>query len=60
VVFKLSPQKNGTWKYSVIHKFTGADGGFPYGVILDDKGNLYGTTQAFGKYNAGVAFEITP
>jgi hypothetical protein len=38
----------------------GADGGFPYGVILNDKGNLYGTTQAFGKYNAGVAFEITP
>jgi len=60
VVFKLTPQKNGKWKYSVLHKFAGADGGFPLGVILDDKGNLYGTTQAFGKYGAGVAFEITP
>jgi len=60
VIFKLTPQKNGTWQYNVLHKFNGADGGFPYGVILDDKGNLYGTTQAFGKYNSGVAFEITP
>ena len=60
VIFKLTPQTGGRWKYSVVHKFNGADGGFPYGAILDDKGNLYGTTQAFGKYNAGVAFEITP
>jgi len=61
VVFKLTPQKNGKWNYSVLHKFNGSDGGFVvYGVILDEKGNLYGTTQSFGKYNAGVAFEITP
>jgi uncharacterized repeat protein (TIGR03803 family) len=60
VIFKLTHQAGGKWKYSVMHKFNGADGGFPYGVILDEKGNLYGTTQAFGKYNAGVAFEITP
>jgi hypothetical protein len=59
VVFKLAPQKNGKWKYSVMHKFSGPDGGFPWGVTIDDKGNLYGTTQAFGKYGAGVAFEIT-
>jgi uncharacterized repeat protein (TIGR03803 family) len=60
VIFKLTPAAGGKWKYSVLHKFIGTDGGFPYGVILDDKGNLYGTTQAFGKYNAGVAFEIIP
>jgi hypothetical protein len=56
----LTPQTGGKWKYSVVHKFNGADGGFPYSVILDDKDNLFGTTQGFGKYNAGVAFEITP
>ena len=60
VVFKLSPQKNGKWKYSVVHKFAGTDGGYPLGVIIDRKGNLFGTTQAFGKYYAGTAFEITP
>ena len=61
VVFKLSPQKNGKWGYSVLHKFNGTDGAFPaYGVILDDKGNLFGVTSQFGKYGFGTAFEITP
>jgi len=56
----LTPQKNGKWKYTVLHKFTAADGEYPYGVIIDGKGNLFGTTQGFGKYYAGTAFEITP
>jgi uncharacterized repeat protein (TIGR03803 family) len=60
VVFKLAPQKNGKWTYSVLHKFTGKDGAFPWGVIVDDKGNLFGTTENGGKYNSGVAFEIAP
>jgi hypothetical protein len=60
VVFKLSLQTGGKWKYSVVHKSPGRDGGFPNGVIIDDKGNLYGTTQAFGAYGYGVACEITP
>jgi len=59
-VFKFSPQKDGSWKYSVVHKFNGNDGAFPYGVVLDDKGNIFGTTMQGGKYNLGVAFEITP
>jgi uncharacterized repeat protein (TIGR03803 family) len=59
-IFKLTPQTNGQWKYSVIHKFVGKDGAFPYGVIVDDKGNVFGTTEAGGTYNTGVAFEITP
>jgi hypothetical protein len=60
VVFKLTPQKSGTWMYSVVHKFTGKDGSFPWGVIVDDKGNLFGTTETGGTYNSGIAFEITP
>src|SRR5579863_7761775 len=61
VVFKLSPQKNGKWKYSVVYNFTAAGGGFQpfYGVIVDDKGNLFGVTSQFGKYGFGTAFEIT-
>jgi hypothetical protein len=61
VVFKLTPQQNGKWKYSVVYKLHGTDGdSLPYGVIVDGKGNLFGTTSAGGTYNSGVAFEITP
>jgi len=28
-VFKLTRQKNGQWRYSVVHKFSGRDGNFP-------------------------------
>ena len=59
VVFKLAPQTGGKWKYSVLHKFDGADGEFPIGVTIDDKGNLFGVTTNGGTYNEGVAFEIT-
>ncbi len=60
VVFKLTPQKNGAWTYSVLHKFTGKDGAFPWGLTIDDKGSLFGATESGGTYNRGVAFEITP
>jgi uncharacterized repeat protein (TIGR03803 family) len=60
VVFKLSPQKNGKWKYRVLYNFTAAGGGFQpfYGVIVDDKSHLFGVTSQFGKYGFGTAFEI--
>jgi hypothetical protein len=47
-------------EYSVLHKFTAADGEYPLGVVIDGRGNLFGTTQSFGKYHFGTAFEITP
>ena len=59
--FKLTPQENGKWKYTALHKFTGgADGAGPNDVIVDDKGNIFGTTFSGGKNGFGVAFEITP
>jgi len=61
VVFKLTPNSNGTWKYSVLHRFTGSDGAYPAAaLILDQKGNLYGTTTLGGAGGYGVVFEITP
>jgi hypothetical protein len=60
VVFKLSPQTGGGWSYSVVHTFTGTDGSSPVGVIVDEHGNLFGTTSNGGTYNTGVAFEIIP
>jgi uncharacterized repeat protein (TIGR03803 family) len=29
-------------------------------MILDDKGNLFGTTATGGAYIGGVVFELTP
>jgi uncharacterized repeat protein (TIGR03803 family) len=61
VVFKLSPRKSGRWEYSVLHTFTGYDGAQPdANLILDTKGNLYGTAATGGASGGGVAFEITP
>jgi hypothetical protein len=60
LVFKLTPQKNGTWKYSVVHLFRGPDGEYPNGLTMDKKGRLYGTTTLGGKYKVGVVFQITP
>jgi uncharacterized repeat protein (TIGR03803 family) len=59
-VFEMSPQRNGRYKFTVLHKFVGTDGDTPLGVILDGKGNLFGTTKNGGTYGAGTAFELTP
>jgi hypothetical protein len=55
----LTPKPNGEWAYTLVHKFSGPDGNFPYGVTLDGEGHMFGTTSAGGTYNSGVAFEIT-
>jgi uncharacterized repeat protein (TIGR03803 family) len=54
VVYRLTPRTARKWRYTVLHRFNGPDGAQPGGgVVLDGKGNLYGTA-----YN--VVFEITP
>jgi uncharacterized repeat protein (TIGR03803 family) len=62
VVFRLAPQKNGSWKYNVIYELNETTGGVQpfYGVILDGKGNLFGVTSSSGTYGSGTAFEISP
>lgn len=59
-VFELTPSNSG-WTEQLIHSFNGADGIAPYlGHLTWDKtGNLYGTTKAGGKYNAGTVFKLT-
>jgi len=49
-----------TGKETVLHSFTGgADGGNPQaGLVLDQAGNLYGTTQHGGTYLKGTVFKI--
>jgi hypothetical protein len=68
VVFKLTPNANGSWTKRVIHRFSGKDGleaSGADGLILDSQGNLYGATFIGGKGNCngfgcGVAFELIP
>ena len=61
LVYKLTPGPGGEWKYSVVHSFSGNDGGLPTAdLIIDGKGNLYGGTEAGGPAGHGVIYEITP
>lgn len=61
VVFKLAPERNGTWTEGVLHAFTNAQGSHPRSGFVDDGvGNLYGTTYGDGSKTFGTVFEITP
>lgn len=55
-VFKVDTMGN----ESLIHSFAGGeDGSFPNaGLIMDTKGNLYGTTDGGGTSNAGTVFKV--
>jgi uncharacterized repeat protein (TIGR03803 family) len=66
VVYRLSPNSNGTWTQATLYSFNcGSDGGGPEGaLVLDAAGNLYGTTPIGGTgsacgYGCGVVFELT-
>ena len=62
-VFRLTPNSNGTWGFSVLHVFQGRPASQPYAdVVLDKAGNLYGTTRFCGSGTGcdGVVFKITP
>jgi hypothetical protein len=70
-VFEMSPPKTkgGKWMEKVLHAFAGGmDGANPNGgLVLDSKGNIYGTTP-IGGYNCahnsglgcGTVFELKP
>src|ERR1039458_5965371 len=67
-VFRLSPDKNGTWTTLSLFSFTGEDGLNPNcSLVLDSNGDLYGTTllggpsdEGCGGNDCGTVFEITP
>jgi uncharacterized repeat protein (TIGR03803 family) len=66
-VFELSPQASGSWSEKIIHTFLGgSDGRSPKaGLIIDNKGNLYGTTyqggtgKNCGALACGTVFELS-
>ena len=61
VIFQMRPGTGGSWKFKVIHNFTGgSDGasGMAGRLILDKAGNLYGVATTGGANGSGVAFEL--
>jgi uncharacterized repeat protein (TIGR03803 family) len=59
-VFKLAADGNGQWTQTVLHSFSGADGAESHaGLIFDNAGNLYGTTEAGGAFGEGTVFQLT-
>jgi uncharacterized repeat protein (TIGR03803 family) len=68
IVYELTPEAGGSWKEKIIHTFVGgSDGRSPQaGLIIDKKGNLYGTTYQggtgtnCGAFACGTVFELSP
>ncbi|HEX6503110.1 MAG TPA: choice-of-anchor tandem repeat GloVer-containing protein [Terriglobales bacterium] len=61
VIFQLRSATNGTWKFTVLHAFTGGSdgGGASAGRLLRYKGSLYGVTTTGGANGQGVVFQLT-
>ncbi len=63
--FKLAPVGGGKWRETILRSFDrdkGVGGGIvSSGLILDARGNLYGSTDSGGEHNnAGTVFKLTP
>ena len=59
-VFELTPAAGGNYTETDLHLFTRGDGEFPEAALLmDQAGNLYGTTLLGGAGNMGVVFEVS-
>jgi len=58
-IYELTPAQ-GNWSIHVLHTFTGGnDGGYPEtGVILDQAGDVLGTTSRGGFYQLGTVFRL--
>jgi uncharacterized repeat protein (TIGR03803 family) len=58
VVYKFNFTTN---QLTVLHTFTGPDGGVPAAALSwDSQGNLYGTTTLGGAYGYGTVFKLDP
>ncbi len=46
---------------NILVNFDGTNGAYPYGnLIIDDSGNLYGTTSQGGQNGDGIVFKLAP
>jgi len=62
IVYELTPRKLGAWSETILHTFEGQggnDGAQPLaGVVLDNNGDVFGTTTSGGSSNYGAVFEL--
>jgi uncharacterized repeat protein (TIGR03803 family) len=60
VAFKLKQNPDGTWAKRTLHEFgeTAGDGKVPQGLITDNHGNFYGTTNIGGASSVGTVFKM--
>ena len=59
-IYQLSPNGSGDWNLKVLHSFAGPDGAQAgYSMVFDAQGNLYGATHNGGRFDEGVAFELS-
>ncbi len=59
-VYQLMPSTGG-WVENVLVNFDDTNGAFPQSsLIIDDSGNLYGTTLLGGQNGGGVVFKLAP
>jgi uncharacterized repeat protein (TIGR03803 family) len=67
--FRLSPNSDGSWTFSVIYTFHPSDGSQPQGSpVFDAAGNLFGSASVGGKacplagntFGCGTIFELSP
>jgi uncharacterized repeat protein (TIGR03803 family) len=70
-VYELTPSAGGTRTESILYQFQNSDGSLPSAsLVMDDAGNLYGTTgaggtgpcsiTAFGVTGCGTVFKLAP
>ena len=68
VVFRLQPPARatgsvlGSWNETILYEFTGIPDGATGsgGVVLDEAGNLYGTTAEGGELGRGTVYKLAP
>ncbi len=61
-VFELAPAIGGGWTYNSIYSFlnNGRDAAYPQSSLtLDSAGNIYGTSNGGGAYDAGAVYKLT-
>jgi uncharacterized repeat protein (TIGR03803 family) len=61
LIFRLTPQVDGTWKDDILHKFpwpSTGDGAAPYAGFILRGGELFGTTLLGGMSNVGATVSI--
>lgn len=61
-IFQMTPNLDGSWTENVLYNFIGSRDGDSVraGVIMDESGNLYGTSAFGGTYSRGTIFQLKP